>query len=629
MKTVFSPARARATLGLLTMSSALVLSACGGGGGGLAGGLAGAVTTPPGSGGGIGGTGLSTTGTVDGTGSIFVNGVRFVVDEAEIRVNGEPAREEDLGLGMVVTVVGTIEDDGESGTADRVSFDAALDGPVSELARDADNSSVRLRILGQVVLAERTGTVYAGTTFDSIAVGDSLEVSGYRDGDGRLRATRIAAGEGTRAALTGTVSALEGRLFRIDGQLVDATSADLGDLPGSALENGLAVAVDGELIDGTLVAAAVAPGDSFERGLQPDEDVTVQGTISAYEGPDDFAVAGLPVAAGSAVIADDGLPLAAGVVVEVSGVWDGSRVIADRVSVRRGRIELAAPVAAIDTDSRTLRLQFGTGTVTVGYDSRTLFDDDRDDLAFLTAGDLAIGDYLEIEALPGGGAELLATRVDRDEPEDETELQAPVSSFVDGVSVTLLGLSYDLTGAEFENAGDAAISAAEFFANLGPGTLVRVRDDEPADGFAETVEFEFATALKGERGFLDDDEERIGAEQLPAPAAAYLAQNFPRAGIAFIERDDEEIEVYLTDGTEVVFDLAGGFVESDIDDDGEDSEDGDPGDDVPEEEEPEEDESEEDEPDEDGPEEDEPDEDDLDEGDSDEDDPEEDDPEED
>src|SRR6056297_2886895 len=117
--------------GLLVLASTLaIVSACGGGGGGLAA-LSPSLPIGGGGSGGIGGTGLTTSGTIDGTGSIFVNGVRFDVSGADIRIDGEPATEADLGPGMVVTVRGTLDDDNPGeGSAEEVDYERDLVGPV-------------------------------------------------------------------------------------------------------------------------------------------------------------------------------------------------------------------------------------------------------------------------------------------------------------------------------------------------------------------------------------------------------------------------------------------------------------------------------------------------------------------
>ena len=69
----------------LLLPLVIALSSCGGGGGGGGGGGLAAVST----GGGIGGTGVTSSGTVDGFGSIFVNGVEYETDEAQILIDGE------------------------------------------------------------------------------------------------------------------------------------------------------------------------------------------------------------------------------------------------------------------------------------------------------------------------------------------------------------------------------------------------------------------------------------------------------------------------------------------------------------------------------------------------------------
>jgi hypothetical protein len=573
MKRVFDPIKAKHSLHTITLSSVLTLTACGGGGGGLA-----AVVGSPtiGGGAGIGGTGLTSTGTIDGTGSIFVNGVRFDVDDADILIDGQPASEDDLGLGMVVTVTGTVDEDGVSGAADEVTVTPRLEGPLSAIERDADNNSARLTILGQTVIAERTSTVFEDVRFETLAPGDDLEVFGYTDNEGRIRATRIERDDdGDTVEVSGTINGLSGSAFLIGKQQIDASTAQLDDLP-DGLANGLFVTVEGELRDDTVFASEIEGRATLP--LQEGDRITLQGAINDYAGIGSFTVEGLGVDASSATLDIGDTSLRNGAVVEIEGSWNGTLVIASRVTSRRGRIKLEAPVSDVSAASGMLTLQYAQGTVTVTTDDRTLFDDDRDGLEYPSLDDLAIGDFVEIEALTLGGT-LLATRIDRDDDDDDLELQAPVQGFVEGESIDLLGLTFNVSNAEFENAGDDDISAAAFFANLTLGALVRVVDDEPADGFAEDVEFEFSAALDGDREFPDDDEERIDPDALPQAAVDYLAANYPAADIAFIERDDDEIEVYLTDGTEVVFDLDGNFLESDLDDDDEDDDDSDGDDD--------------------------------------------------
>ncbi|HXG29534.1 MAG TPA: hypothetical protein VNJ47_11890, partial [Nevskiales bacterium] len=52
---------------------------------------------------GVEGTGFS-EGTVSGFGSVYVNGIRFATDRADIVVDGTPAAEDALRVGMVLNV---------------------------------------------------------------------------------------------------------------------------------------------------------------------------------------------------------------------------------------------------------------------------------------------------------------------------------------------------------------------------------------------------------------------------------------------------------------------------------------------------------------------------------------------
>ena len=79
---------------------------------------------------GIGGTGI-TSGEVTGFGSVFVNGVEFFTNNTQFEVDGNTsAAETDLKVGMVVQIQGKVDNNGQTGTADSVSYDDDIEGPV-------------------------------------------------------------------------------------------------------------------------------------------------------------------------------------------------------------------------------------------------------------------------------------------------------------------------------------------------------------------------------------------------------------------------------------------------------------------------------------------------------------------
>ena len=142
-------------------------------------------------GGGIGGTGI-TLGEITAFGSVIVNDVEFAVNEASITVNGDPASEIDLRIGMIVKVRGRFEADGETGFADSIVYEKDLQGPVSNISV-VDDQTKELTVLGQTVVIDRTRTRFdePAISFDTVAIDDVIEVSSFKDSNAAFRASWI------------------------------------------------------------------------------------------------------------------------------------------------------------------------------------------------------------------------------------------------------------------------------------------------------------------------------------------------------------------------------------------------------------------------------------------------------
>jgi hypothetical protein len=452
---------------------------------------------------------VKSIGTIDGFGSIFVNGVEFDTDDASIFLDGRPATEDALHLGMVVTVDGVISTDGVTGTARTIIFDDEIQGPVTTIVPGRDGDSLLITILGFDVIVERTSTVFDDVSFESLTVGDVLEVSGFADNEGRLRATRVEkkSGEESEAGeveLKGIVSALDGTEFMLGAYVVDFSGANLSGIPGGTITEGMGVEVHGTLADNRINADRVEEEDDVVRRLEDKDEVRVQGTIASFVSSGQFEVNGVSVDGSSALLRPSGLVLENGAIVQVEGDWDGGILVARRIESRRGRVEIEATVLSVDATAGTVTLQLqGVSTVMVRVDARTLLDDDIDDDSILTLETITAGDFLEVEAIQDGNI-LRATRIDRDDMDDEI-LQAPVDSFDAAArSIILLGITYSTEGAEFESRAGNPLSAEAFFAALQVGDLVKVKDKN-RDGVADEVEFKRQRALDGDDCESDDD----------------------------------------------------------------------------------------------------------------------------
>lgn len=324
---------------IITLALLVFFAGCGGGGGGGGGSVAG---------GGIGGTGV-TSGTVSGFGSVFVNGIEFETDGASRDVDDETdisnGRDDDevLGIGMVVTIVGTVNDDGVTGTADSIEYDDEIEGPVAEEQDDGDPDTRTFDIFNITVVIDRNTTEFASTDFDDLEEDDLLEVSGYFDTDGKLLATRVERkGElipgVSEVEIKGVVSDFDGvgtfmlvGLDDIDIAFDNATEFE--DLPGKVAD-GVFVEVKGILTDATSIFASHIELEDEGFGDEVDQ-ISVEGIVTDFNDISSFKVAGQRVNASKATFEPSSLEnsIVDGDKVEVEGA------IADGI-LKAGEVEL-------------------------------------------------------------------------------------------------------------------------------------------------------------------------------------------------------------------------------------------------------------------------------------------------
>jgi hypothetical protein len=409
-------ARVGSVLAILIL---MLLASCGGGGGTLAGG-------------GIGGTGI-TNGTVTAFGSIFVNGIEFDTSNATFRRDSEASAELDFNVGEVVTVFGSINADGTSGTAKSVTYDAVVRGSVTDvLSASAD----RIEVLGQTLIITPTTVFENFSTLAELATGNMLEISGFTNADGSVTATRITrnavafvAGVST-SEVKGVVTDLdEGRFtFIIDGLTVDYSAPQVLD---SGIANGVFVEVesDQDLVDGVLLADVVRvvnPSKRIDAGV----DLNLEGVVTRFASPVDFEVDDQPVTTTAETEFNDGTiaNLGLNVTVEVDGVINaGGVLVADEIVFRLpvDTFEINGIVTSVDNEAKTVTLlNAENGSTTVSVHARTQFVDDSElELQFFGPGDIATGDELEVVASSNGNTNT-AIRIER---EEASQIPDPVS----------------------------------------------------------------------------------------------------------------------------------------------------------------------------------------------------------
>ncbi|MGB5180164.1 MAG: DUF5666 domain-containing protein [Gammaproteobacteria bacterium] len=476
----------------------VLIVACGGGGGGSV------------AGGGIGGTGI-TSGSVTGFGSVFVNGIEFETDGASRSVDDETdisdGTDDDtvLGIGMVVTITGTVNADGVTGTAESIEYDNEVEGPVAAApVEDLDGVTKTFDIFNITVVADRNATVYEATGYDSLAQNDLLEVSGYFDADGNLLATRIEK-QGvlvlgvSEVEIRGTVSGFDDiDTFMLGGVTVtfDGTT-EFEDLPGT-VANGQYVEVEGTLETASSIAASRI--ELEEEGFGDDVDeISLEGIVTDFNGISDFRVAGQRVNASNATFEPGSLKtsIADGDQVEVEGSIVNGILRAEEVEQRGGDVRVSAIVVSKNSTAGTVTLQVVSGqpSLSVMTNTQTQIEDKRDEEEPFGIGNIDVGDYLNIEGYVDGNGNIIAAQIEREEP-DSTELRGPVDvppTFGNNLAgtVSIFGIEILTDGStEFEDASEVSINGVDFFNNVSDGDLIAFEDELPANGVADEVEFE-------------------------------------------------------------------------------------------------------------------------------------------
>lgn len=366
----------------------------------------------------IEGTGVSTGG-VTGFGSVFVNGVRYSTDRADIVVDGVPASEAALRVGMVVQVIGDVDSDGRSGTARRVEFDQPLFGPIDSI----DRHTRQIVVLGQLVRLD-DATLFGEGSEDALQEGQLCMTSGYPEAGGQWLASLLQCDDGYEAGSTvveveGLVSALDTNTgsFRLGGLSVAMAGATLDSAQGM-LANGALVEVIGRQPQrgGVLNAERIRVR---AVNFAPTQSITLEGVIGRFAGLSDFDVGRQRINAASAQRGDDfDLAPASGVRIRLQGsVGADGVIVAARYALEPVTDALfTGRVDAVDAASERLTLlgDARQAGLTTQYEDRRSVDSQRR----FRIQDLQAGDYIQVRGFRDAQGRAVVTRVERRDEEE-------------------------------------------------------------------------------------------------------------------------------------------------------------------------------------------------------------------
>lgn len=423
-------------------------------------------------------------GRITGFGSIFVNGVEYETDNASITVGGKPASEDDLELGMMVTVHG--HSSGAHGHADSVDFDNNVEGVVTEVNLD-QNGVGTVTVMGySVTVDENTMVEFKTTDIDSLAqavydpnVGIQYiaEVSGYSDGQGNIHATRIEVKAfdpvSGKIEINGFVKNLDSGTssFMIANMhIVYTTDTQFDDIPNAILSDGMHVEVKGSGFDGQgrLIAGKIENKSHYGvNSGHAEDDYDIEGVVSSIT-DESFQINGQTVYYNQDTMGVDNLVDNA--LLEVKAFRDDQdRLVAYKIETDQldgehykyhNGIEMKGMVQAIDADNNTLQLM----DKTIYVNASTMVCDDYSHNRYFNLQDIDVtsGDhYVEVKAYLDDKGNLVASKLSYEGMNSGGKmdvLQGPLNvddtgAYVMGIAINFGNFTVPMTGAYVELKG--------------------------------------------------------------------------------------------------------------------------------------------------------------------------------
>ncbi len=447
---------------ILILFGLLLLSSCGSGGDNLT------------ASGGVGGTGV-TIGEVSGYGSIFVNGVEFDTQRAQLQVegvqvgSGDQVVRDHLPIGQQVVIHGDFSGQ-RNGTALRIDSFYRVLGPVQSIT-SIDSDSVEMTILGQTVYADGQTRVVGGA-LGTMVQGTILWVSGPVDADGAVHAGLITVETSTDTmGVKGQIDTLDThqKNFRINGLTINYSAAQ-----GStgSLAEGQDVAVQGTFNGNELEASRV---ELFQtESIASADEFCIDGFLSGPNAQNQWHMGEYLVQLGS--LTDfEGLSseeLTAGVRIKVRGRLQNRLLQADRVEAAAG-VRLESSVVSVDPDNGTLTLA-GMSAITIHANRLTRIHGMRNDLQQIEPGD-----YVRLNGFALDDHTVAASAIFGTGPNAQNNrfiLQGPVTA-VTGSGFAILSVAVDPSAnadIAFWDPDLRSLTEEEFFGALQNGNSVRV-----------------------------------------------------------------------------------------------------------------------------------------------------------
>lgn len=341
-------------------------------------------------------------------GSIYVNGIKYETDDAELEFvnsSGKP----NLSIGMMVQVHADWQQH-ENGIfhAQKVIFDHQIEGPIESVTRQGDQ--VLLDVLGTTVIVD-SDTATDLTESSTYSSGSVVKVSGLVNENGEIVATYMALISEAyvpdqQVELEGLITHISAadKMIKVNGFDVDVSSTKWknGDFDG--IKIGSKVEVIGQYnADGHKLTATRVRVKNNDLSLQKGNKLTLDTIIAQYESIESFELNGYQSDASKAEISNGVVEdLGNGTRVKVSGHINQWGIF----EIQTLRIKPPANFSAkVQVDS----INYETGAVgffnlSASVQSDTLYQSRlKSPNKYFSFQDVKVGDWIAIQGVDYGG----------------------------------------------------------------------------------------------------------------------------------------------------------------------------------------------------------------------------------
>jgi hypothetical protein len=416
---------------------------------------------------------VSSTGVITGFGSVYVNGVRYLTDNADININGNSGADVSLlKVGMHVTIASS-DDNSESPEASRVTYESEVEGMVSSI--DRDNQTI---IVAGTLISYNNLTHFIDITEANLSVSQRIEVNGYLRQDNSYLATMIKLDADTsndQAEYTrGLIEQLNttNRTFRLDQLIIDYNTASIE----GELSNGALVKVEGVLTNETIIASHIET-EMFDGNSDSSSEefsrYEVEGIVSAFDATNNtITVNGYTFTLADTVQYQGGTAdaLIAGAFVELE-LSTSKAVVRIEFEADKYRYDgkVKGNIEQIDLDNQLITLYGQAYKLSIN----TRFEDDDDQ--YVNLQNLQVNDAVEIVFALIDGIKVIQ-RIEREnssEFNDEWEIEGVVSAF-DTSSITVNGVRILLNSSSLYLNQDIVVAMDDFINALVLGISVEI-----------------------------------------------------------------------------------------------------------------------------------------------------------